>query len=172
MDRRAAVLSLCSKIFRGLSNKSCLLWRSTVLLICNWGSHYTNKTVRQTDSELLQGQFATMRRKLSLFFFSQTLLSLCRDGLRVRTDMRLNGRLAEGHRTETKNKQTSWHITRNATSKREQTQPEDCFFLFIFLWKLQTDKSKPVSQLDGRADRTVYVTATVCFIFPHSSFFF
>lgn len=67
--RRAAVLSLCSKIFRGLSNKSCPLWRSTVLLICSRDSHYTNKTDRQTDSELLQGQFATMRRKLGLFFF-------------------------------------------------------------------------------------------------------
>lgn len=62
-----------------------------------------------------------------------------------------------------RNKQTSWHITRNATSKHKQTQPEDCFFYFLLL---QTDKSKQsVSRTDVQTERTDSLCYSHNFVF-------
>ena len=46
-----------------------------------------------------------------------------------------------------RNKQTSWHITRNATSKHKQTQLEDCFFFFF-----EHKQTRANSQSDRHTD--------------------
>lgn len=179
-----------SALFWGLSSESSLPWRSTPLLACSRDGEHTSQTDRQTerqtdrqtDSELLQkdslrrndAHSALFRRFFPCFFFfswKPEPVPLPRrpwspHGHGAKKKKRGTPCRGAPNWEEKKNKQTSRHITRNATSKREQTQPEDCFsFYFISLLLSTQNRQERSSQSAGQTRRTgrSNVTATVLF---------
>lgn len=129
------------------------------LNLTRYSSGLTDSKKKKTDSKLLRRYFAIVKCKL-LFFVTPS-----------RRMPPLNEFEARPNRGapywDEKQTHLLTHITRNATSKRKQTQPEDCFFSFST--RRQEQNSRSVRQTCRQKGQTVYVTVTILFLISLST---